>query len=272
VLRPLREALAGWQPQAGARRSSEPLGAIAACWPELVGERVAEHSRPLELTRGVLVVTTGSSAWSQQLAFLSERILQGLRALPEGAGIRTLRFRVGTVRRRPAASRRRELSEPPSAAEGLSRLRRTVRSARRAESSACPACRAPRPDATLCAPCAGRAGEAIALAASRLMYEAPWLGFEGTAELVAGLAPADYERLRRTVLGRWWETLVRLRWAKRSATQRERRIASSYVLLESRLEPDRISRAIVRNSLGDDLECIVFGAESEPPGANTKPR
>ena len=58
---------------------------------------------------------------------------------------------------------------------------------------------------------------------------------------------------------RWWLLLERARRAGRvSASGVERQVASSYVLLQSRLPPDRISPAVVRNLLGDELDALLW--------------
>jgi hypothetical protein len=264
MLRPLREALTGWKPHAG--RASDPIGAVAALWPEVVGEAVAQHCRPVEIVRGTLVVLTSSSAWSQQLTFLGDHILRKLHVLEATASIRALRFRVGSPRRGPLRKSGSAAVRPAQSqgadGDGVAQLRRRVRALHRAR-PVCPQCQAPRPTATLCAPCAGRERETAMHATWRLMYEAPWLGYAATAEIVAGLSEDDYETWRRALLARWWEAMRRLMWSKRPALPLERRIASSYVLLQSRLEPDRMSRAVMRNVLGDTLEQILFGTSTE---------
>jgi hypothetical protein len=98
------------------------------------------------------------------------------------------------------------------------------------------------------------------------MYETPWLGFEAIAEQSGGLDARECEEVRRDLLRRWWEVLAR---AERTGRLRpdgfERRIASSYLLLQSGLAPDQVSRAAMRNLLGDRLEALLFGASEAPP-------
>jgi len=54
----------GWQRRLEASR-------VVARWPDVVGEAVAAHCRPLRLEDdGTLVVTTDSAAWATQLAYL----------------------------------------------------------------------------------------------------------------------------------------------------------------------------------------------------------
>jgi hypothetical protein len=97
-------------------------------------------------------------------------------------------------------------------------------------------------------------------AAARLLAEAPWLGYAGTAALVNGLEEAEYERIRTALLRRWWGLLVRAKSAKQlSRDGRERLVAGAYVLLQSRLPPEEIITATVRSVLGDELHDLLYG-------------
>ena len=51
---------------------------IQECWAEVVGEMVAQQSRPVGLSRRVLWVATSSATWAQELQFKRREILQGL--------------------------------------------------------------------------------------------------------------------------------------------------------------------------------------------------
>ncbi|MGD1861480.1 MAG: DciA family protein [Leptolyngbyaceae cyanobacterium] len=75
-------------------RASASLRRILFLWPQLVGEAVAQHSRPTNIYRQVLQVSVSSAAWSQTLTFERSRILQNLHTrLPETQpAIRDLRF------------------------------------------------------------------------------------------------------------------------------------------------------------------------------------
>ena len=72
-------------------------------WRRLVGIGIAKRTRPVSLTRGVLLVQVGSSAWAQQLSMLTDTIRE--RLADRGLLVSSLRFRVGPVeplRREPA--------------------------------------------------------------------------------------------------------------------------------------------------------------------------
>ncbi|HZY98087.1 MAG TPA: DUF721 domain-containing protein [Candidatus Baltobacteraceae bacterium] len=274
----LSEALGNWQPSASEPR--DPVALLAAGWDEIVGAGVAKNSRPAKLTGDALSVTVRSSAWGHQLSLLSETILTAVRARLPRAGIERLRFRVGRLSespkpvaapRRPAAAARRRVVERPESAtlqEAVSRLREDVTASRRAKQAAgwkecagCGALVAPGEEA-LCIVCADAQARERAGEAARLLFEAPWLGYAGTATLVSGLLLEQYEAIRARLLAAWWETLSRARAAKRlSRDGRERSIASSYVLLRSKLPPEAIVPATVRSVLGDELHDLIYGTE-----------
>jgi hypothetical protein len=271
----LSEALSGWEPAHNAA-PAEPLALLEAGWEQIVGAKVAQNSRPAKIADGTLTITTRSSAWSHQLSFLSDHVLHAVGARLPNAGIRTIRFRVGrivdsphaAVRARHPTSRRpqRPGGDSADAAEALARFRRDVEARRREQASAgcpeCPRCRALVPPGRngLCAACSSARLQRLTAATGRLMFEAPWLGYSGTVTLVDGLQEEEYEQIRSQLLSHWWRTLARARAAKRlSRDGRERLIASSYVLLQSRLAPEEIAPATVRSILGDELHDLLYG-------------
>ena len=276
-LRPLRAAVESWQPGRGL--PADPVQAIAAAWPAIVGDHVAGHSAPVGIAGNALVIATRSSAWSQQLQFLSVAILAGVNALPTGRAIARVTFRSAALRagsgtRHDAAplppARQPPRGPEPEAAvdlwDALERVRRRMGRMRARAGAGCRSCGASLGPgaAERCPPCLGRAETERFVAAQRALYMTPWLGYTETREEVPGLAPAEFERARRHLLQRWWLILERARRAKRvSASGFERQIASSYVLLQSRLPPDRIGPAIVRNVLGPEVEALVWGTPAD---------
>lgn len=289
MLKPLVEALGDWTPREHARWEKDPLVLLAAGWREIVGENVARNTHPTRIADGTLLVTTRSSAWSQQLSFLTERVIAAVRARLPQTTIAQLRFRVGKLpaasscaatagsqggsaqaRAAAGAATETRAPQPPAAtaAEAMARFRTGVDQRQRAKRTAgwkecggCGALIAPRGGA-LCITCANARVERRTAAAARLLFEAPWLGYAGTAELVDGLTRRDYESIRARLLTRWWETLARARASKRlSRDGRERLIASSYVVLKSKLSPEAIEPATMRNLLGDELNELIYGTE-----------
>ncbi|MEO6836347.1 MAG: DUF721 domain-containing protein, partial [Candidatus Tumulicola sp.] len=148
MLRPLAAALGEWTPREHANWERDPLVLLAAGWSEIVGEDVALNTHPARIADGTLLVTTRSSAWSQQLSFLSERIVAAVRArIPQTPVVR-MRFRVGKISAepRPVAGRpaarpvpspgRAPRSPSATAAEAVARFRGDVDERQRAKRTA----------------------------------------------------------------------------------------------------------------------------------------
>ena len=278
-MKPLREVLSGWQPSKG-RGAEDPLTAVRLAWADVAGPEVATNAQPLKIERDALVVVTRSNAWSQQLTFLSERIVNDLLARLDAPAFSRLRFRVGRMpvtapaiglrrdRRGPTAPKVSARPPSPDATAAIARFREDVAAYWRAKADAgwkqCEECDAwiePH-EGRSCIVCANRRADKRAGATARLLYETPWLGYEGVSQLVEGLQRVEYEAIRKRLLVRWWDTLrVAVRTGRLSADGRERLIASSYVLLKSGIDPERIAPETVRNLLGDDLHDLIYGTE-----------
>ena len=277
----LSDALTGWLPAEGAR-TRDPIVLLDAGWSEIVGDDVAQNSRPVRIVEGTLTVITRSSAWSHQLSFLAEHVLRAVGARLPAAGVERLRFKVGRLSQPRALPQVRSKANRPlrptrtargpsgSLDETLARFRGEVDGRRRARRAAgwieCEGCGTLlAPGATpLCATCSNDRRQRTEATTARLLYEAPWLGFSGTAALVDGLQEREYERIRSRMLAHWWGMLARARSTKQIARGgRERLVASSYVLLQSRLAPEAILPATVRNILGDELHDLLYGEAGE---------
>lgn len=74
-----------------------------AAWEQAVGARVAARTEPYRLERGVLFVRVASAAWANELAMLTEPIIDHLRA--QRLDVRAVRFTVGKVVRPPRTRR-----------------------------------------------------------------------------------------------------------------------------------------------------------------------
>jgi len=283
----LSQALNGWAP-AQPQTPPEPIALLEAGWQQIVGAEVAMNSHPAGITAGTLTIVTRSSAWSNQLAFLAEHVVGAVAARLPGAGVERLRCRVGRIAPRvrpsvaprgvvPARAARRATRDPSaSAPEALARFRRDVENDRRNRSARgwkeCSGCGTLIEPAAgvACPPCAALEEERRGAATARLLFEAPWLGYAGTAALVDGLREGEYERIRSRMLRHWWRMLAQARIAKRiSLDGRERAVASSYVLLQSRLAPEQIIPETVASILGNELMELLYG-DSRHGGAEAK--
>lgn len=90
---PLGDAVEAYFKRAGLKGRIEQASVIPE-WPELVGPKIAEVTRPLVvLEGGILVVAVKSSAWAQELQLMSPEILRKLGA--RGKKIRRILWRAG---------------------------------------------------------------------------------------------------------------------------------------------------------------------------------
>ena len=278
----LGAVLDGWRPKPGA--GSDPLVVVRAVWAELVGADVARAAQPVAIEREVLIVLTASSSWSHQLAFLEPEIVRGLRALPETQALTRLRFRVGKLRKplpgtssgAGPRSRSAEIAaEPPAKTldDALARLRRSVERTRATHrgrgGTFCALCEAAVDAGPTCTPCRDDVDRRRRYACERLLFEAPWLSSEEVLALVEGLSPEEYDASRRRLLRAWWDELWRanklLGLRQPIDRVRLRKLASSFVLLETRIDPLRLEMdsAVRKNALGDLFE---FVRTIEAPG------
>jgi len=274
MLSKLGTALAGWRPSAG--RPGDPLTTIRAAWSDIVGDDVARAAQPVALTGSALVVVTASGAWSHQLSFLEREIIRSVVALGVPS-VERLRFRIGTIRSaRGAGGRRlvRPAASPPAAgkpltaADAVARFRAVIerrRSAHRAAGGVfCATCGGviAGPSTSLgtssrCRPCADGEEREQREQCERIFFEAPWLDPEAVLQQVSGLTAEAYDRIRRRLLRAWVDELrlARKRHAVKAPIDRARvrKLASSYVLLETRIDPNRLEldSPVRRNALGD---------------------
>ncbi len=61
-------------------------------WPELAGVETAQHSEPVSIEDGVLVVRCDSTAWATQLRLMREQITTSIAQRFPDAGIRSVKF------------------------------------------------------------------------------------------------------------------------------------------------------------------------------------
>ena len=278
MLSKLGTALAGWRPSAG--RPGDPLTVIRAAWADIVGDDVARAAQPVALTGSALVVITASGAWSHQLSFLEREIIRSVVALgvPQ---VERLRFRIGTIRAARGAGGRRLVrsavagalpaGKPVSADDAVARFRAVVerrRNAHRAAGGAvCAPCGGAIATGARGRPCADGEERGVREQCERILFDAPWLDPEAVITQVDGLTAEAYDRIRRRLLRAWVDELRLAR--KRHAVKAEidririRKLASSYVLLETRIDPNRLEldSPVRQNALGD-LYAFIREVES----------
>lgn len=87
-------------------------------WPELVGPQVAQATEALRMQGGTLLVTTRSSAWSQELSFQKIALARKFKERLGKEFVKDFRFSVGAVRRTPHA-----VANPSPPEEEVRRIR-----------------------------------------------------------------------------------------------------------------------------------------------------
>jgi predicted nucleic acid-binding Zn ribbon protein len=67
-------------------------GNLFATWAKIVGDEVAQHTEPISLLEGKLLVQCSSTAWATQLSLAHNEILATIRASAPGALVEAVRF------------------------------------------------------------------------------------------------------------------------------------------------------------------------------------
>jgi predicted nucleic acid-binding Zn ribbon protein len=87
----------GWGERLGAAR-------VWAAWDEMVGPELAAHCEPVRLAGRVLVVRADSPAWSTQLRYLTEQLIERAEAALGPGSVREVRVTVGSLEGRGKAA------------------------------------------------------------------------------------------------------------------------------------------------------------------------
>jgi predicted nucleic acid-binding Zn ribbon protein len=94
--KPMRDVLS----QLLAKRGYAQIQTAATCeaaWREAIGEKLAGHTRPGNVRRGVLEVLVRNSSVLQELSFIKAKALKTLTKLIPEQQIKGVRFRVGPI-------------------------------------------------------------------------------------------------------------------------------------------------------------------------------
>ncbi|MBF0124223.1 MAG: DUF721 domain-containing protein [Magnetococcales bacterium] len=67
-------------------------------WRHIFGDQIANHTEPVRLTNGVLVIRVDLSTWMTQLTFLKPEILGKVQQLLPQGSVRDIRLQQGTLR------------------------------------------------------------------------------------------------------------------------------------------------------------------------------
>ncbi len=67
-------------------------GTLFVTWPQVVGPEISEHTTPLSLFDGKLLVQCSSTAWATQLKLVGPSLLERIRSSAPGALVDSLEF------------------------------------------------------------------------------------------------------------------------------------------------------------------------------------
>jgi predicted nucleic acid-binding Zn ribbon protein len=76
--------------------SVDALGTLYQQWDALVGPLLSDHTRPVALRGGILVIGVTDPAWATQLRFMEATLLERLATL-DGAPVTSIEVRVRPV-------------------------------------------------------------------------------------------------------------------------------------------------------------------------------
>jgi predicted nucleic acid-binding Zn ribbon protein len=86
-------------------RAGMLIGDLARRWAEVVGDRLAEESRPAGLQDDVLIVKVASAAWATQIGFLADEVARRSNEVVGGSVVRSIRVLVDPDARGAGESR-----------------------------------------------------------------------------------------------------------------------------------------------------------------------
>ena len=76
------------------RETNEYLVQVDSCWPELVGETLSEHSRPVAMKGKLLLVHVNSSVWLHEMRFIKSDLIDKINRLLGQQRVKDIKFKV----------------------------------------------------------------------------------------------------------------------------------------------------------------------------------
>lgn len=62
------------------------------CWPQVVGEEIANHTQAKRIKNGTLFVTTSSPAWAQEMSLMKNKLIKQLNSHLGAADVKDIKF------------------------------------------------------------------------------------------------------------------------------------------------------------------------------------
>lgn len=100
------------------RVKGERIAGFWSSWAGIAGSRLAQHSAPVDIRHGILIVEAEHQGWIQLLLFQQEKILRQIGDRYPELGIKGLAFRLGEAHPAPA---RPEAARPAAAKPGTAK-------------------------------------------------------------------------------------------------------------------------------------------------------
>ena len=72
--------------------TADVVESVFANWEDLVGEVIAKHTRPQRITNGVLIIEVDDPAWASEMKWMSEALLEQIRAGADTVEINEIRI------------------------------------------------------------------------------------------------------------------------------------------------------------------------------------
>jgi len=104
--------------------STDPARALAALWPDIAGPDVAANARPVQLSRGRLVVSTSSSVWAHTLTYMESDLKDKMNERLGPGTIEQIVFRHAGWEERKRIRQAGPPPPPPNLSEPLSARQR----------------------------------------------------------------------------------------------------------------------------------------------------
>jgi len=91
VLNNIKATLEEMLEELGLRQSIENHKPIV-CWKEVVGDKVASHTQPIRIKKGVLFVNASSPVWAQELSLIKKELIRKINKYLKNDLVKDIRF------------------------------------------------------------------------------------------------------------------------------------------------------------------------------------
>ncbi|MBM7624297.1 DUF721 domain-containing protein [Sporohalobacter salinus] len=252
-------------------------------WPKVIGDKVKKHTKASYINQGTLFVTVDNSTWAHQLLFLKEDLISRLNQHLDQKMVEDIRFKLGSINSNSTRNHKFEdsfdLSEIELTLEEVNEVEDKLRPVSDEELKQklysilvknkklnkwkekegwvrCDYCSAFHPkEAKNCIICQLKSRKNFSKI-ENLLIENPWLTYEEIIDFFPSFSYSDYNRIREELLTDFWQDIKeRIPQAMKDknngrSTQEVRVLIQNYVMLKKRIQPDNLSRNIIKKVIG----------------------